>query len=73
MLGFVNRGQNIPFPDSNEVLHTKVCLIFTRGRNCWLDSIHFKAWEVVCHGSVGSSIPDTTLILGTDGRLKNLV
>lgn len=46
MLVFVNSGQNL-FQLASKVLHTKVWLIFTRGRNCWLDSVHLKVWEVL--------------------------
>lgn len=35
------------FQIASKVLHTKVWLIFTRGRNCLLDSVHFKVWEVL--------------------------
>lgn len=46
MLGFVNRGQNL-FQIASKVLHSKVWLICTRGRNCWLGSVHLKVWEVL--------------------------
>lgn len=36
------------FQIASKVLPTEVWMIFTRGRNCWLDSVHLKFGRFCC-------------------------